>query len=75
MSYISSSISTETELVMHFSVYKITTLDLNGMLYVLNHYFYLFAFRNVTKLYRSIDFGLVTLIQQLFTLVVIRNKQ
>ena len=39
MTSVYSSISIETEPVMHFTVYKIITFYENGMLHALNHVF------------------------------------
>ena len=57
-----SSISIETELVTHFSGYKIITIPLKRVLHVLNHNFYFFTYRNITKFSKSIPSALVTLI-------------
>ena len=48
----------------NFNVYKIITLHLKGMLYVLNHDFRFFPNWNITKFCRSIDFALFNLIYQ-----------
>ena len=62
MTSIHSIISIETGLVTHFSGYKIIALHYKGMLYVLKHDFRFFAYLNIAKLCKSIDFALVTLI-------------
>ena len=58
-----SSISIETELVTHFSGYKIIKIPLKRVLHVLNHNFYFFTYRNITKFSKSIPSALVTLKQ------------
>ena len=63
MTSVYSVMSIETSLVTHFSGYKTTiTLHEEAMLYVLNHDFRLFAYRNIAKFCGSIQFALVTLI-------------
>ena len=79
MASIYSRISIETGLVTHFSGYKIITFHLKGMVYVLNDDFRFFAYWNITKFCRSIDFALLNLIYQrnllqLFILFILRNR-
>ena len=57
-----SSLFIETGLVTLFTGYKIITLHEKVMLYVSNHDFRFFAYRNITKICRSIHFGLVTVV-------------
>ena len=64
MASIYSIISIETRLVTHFSGHKTITLHEKAMLNVLNHDFRFFAYGNIAKFCRSIQFALVTLIYQ-----------
>ena len=59
MTSIYSIISIETGLVTHFSGYKTITLHEKAMLYVLNHDFRFFTYRNITKFCKSIPFAFI----------------
>ena len=79
MTSIYSSISIETGLVTYFSGYKTVILHEKAILYVLNHDFRFFAYRNITKFCRSIHFALLNLMyqrnsQQLLILFILRNR-
>ena len=51
------------------SLYKITTLYWNEIFYVLNNYFHSFAYRNITKLCKSIHFGYSDILNKLAKII------